>query len=265
MWLVYLSKNIYYRDTSLFCENTKNDHRDCSVNNIFYLQSNIRLDHSFCGHLTLKFDEFFSKYSTKPNRTRKLISLILNEFLNLWEIQNNKVHGETPQQKQHAYKQQLLRSVINIYKDNKVMAEDRDNFHPSPAEHLREHTSTNQIKNQIKMICPIIQRIKKKFKKQLATKLISHYFPSLWPEKKRKNKKFQIKTFKNSKTIQNCIVHKMNKLSLCVHPIKSDAAVLLDKIKQLQYHGKCKIIVCRFGNKYKLEGRIMHVTPDQII
>ena len=49
-----------------FYENTTTNHNDQLVNNIFYLQSDVSLDHFFCGHLTSKFDAFFQNIAIKP-------------------------------------------------------------------------------------------------------------------------------------------------------------------------------------------------------
>ena len=92
------------------------------VKNISYLQSDIGMNHFFCGHITSIFNEYFLTYNTKSGWTRQIITIILEDFLRLWETHNKNVHGETLQKKQHFRKEILLHDLKRLYtKKDKVM------------------------------------------------------------------------------------------------------------------------------------------------
>ena len=157
---------------------------NCSLKNIFYLQSNIGINYFFCGHLTSIFHEYFLTHNTKSGWTRQIITILLEEFLRLWETHNKKkAYSETIQQQQHFKKEKLLLDLKSLYKDkDKVMFQDIKLFHSSAKEHIRPLKSTQQINNWINIIRLIVIKSKETFQKAITSNVISKFFHPLVEE-----------------------------------------------------------------------------------
>ena len=105
---------------------------------VLYAQQSIGFNHFFRGNITNKLDKLAHPNLSTYSVTTQIVSLLVQEFLVLWEIQNSYVYGQDSTL--HHKKVRLLAELCKVYKYKEIiLVKDRDIFYECPEQHIEAH------------------------------------------------------------------------------------------------------------------------------
>ena len=184
-------------------------------------QSALGWDQFFRGRITCYFQDIQDQFSPTRNAnwTASLVRVLWTGFLNLWELRNAALHGDSLTLQQQHLLTRLQHNLKELYAQKHLMRpQDTRLFYDSVDAHLTHHRRPHQLQNWIRMATPTVRTSIRRAQRNITrtTARISTYFTPLFSpsdlhdntttqQKKKKKKKSNKKVPYEDTSIQRTL------------------------------------------------------------